>query len=176
MAVMAVSIIKTIFRIVEGATVVGILTLGYSMYHNSQEQSISYGENKAALEYKTGQLTDAKTENDKIKAENSFLLKQIEDLRQQVLAEQVNTKYTKKLLDEADAKSEQLEKNVALLTSALRNADPCAPLREDIRKLEEELQTPDYMSNHLNPAQREQAQSSLDKKYKSLDVCQGSRR
>lgn len=173
---MAVSIIKRISRIVGGATVVGVLGLGYKMYHDSQQQLIASSENKAALEYKTGQLTEAKAENDKIKAENSVLLKQIEDLRQQVLAQQVDTKYTKKLLDEADAKSGELEKNVALLTAEIRNADPCAPIRADIRDLEEKLQVPDYIISHLNPVQREQAQSNLDKKYKSLDVCQGSRR
>lgn len=97
-------------------------------------------------------------------------------MSQQILTEQNNYRYDKKLLDESYEKSKKLEGYVAQLTAMVKNADPCAPIREEITSLEEELQRPTYVMPQLSEVQRAQGQSSLEKKYKSLDVCQSSRR
>ncbi|WP_178122717.1 hypothetical protein [Pseudomonas sp. ANT_J28] len=177
MTLTASSVIKgTIQVVLGGAGVAALLTIAYTMWHDSNEKSTAYGENKAALAFTNGQLVESKSENEKLKAEKESLQKQIDELRQQLLTEQNNSRYDKKLLDESDVKSKQLEVYVAQLSTSLRNSDPCAPLRKEISSLEAELQRPSYVLPRLSDGQRAQAQSSLDKKYNSLDVCQSSHR
>jgi len=177
MTLTASSVIKGTLQVVlGGAGVAALLTIAYTMWHDSNEKSAAYGENKAALAFTNGQLAESKSENEKLKAEKESLQKQIDELRQQLLTEQNNSRYDKKLFDESDAKSKQLEQRVIQLSAALKNADPCAPIRSEISSLEEVLQRPPYVIPRLNDVQRAQAQSSLDKKYVSLDVCQQSQR
>ncbi|MET0775452.1 MAG: hypothetical protein ABWZ65_08190 [Pseudomonas mandelii] len=169
--------IKTTVQVVlGGAGVAALLTIAYTMWHDSNEKSAAYGENKASLAFTKGQLAESKSENEKLKAEKGGLQQQIDDLRKQLLTEQNENKYDKKLLDESDLKSKQLEELVAQLSVSLKNSDPCAHLRKEISSLEQELQRPPYVLPRLNDVQRAQAQSSLEKKYNSLDVCQSSHR
>jgi predicted RNase H-like nuclease (RuvC/YqgF family) len=169
--------IKTTVQVVlGGAGVAALLTIAYTMWHDSNEKSAAYGENKASLAFTKGQLAESKSENEKLKAEKEGLQQQIDDLRKQLLTEQNDNKYDKKLLDESDLKSKQLEERVAQLSVSLKNSDPCAPLRKEISSLEQELQRPPYVLPQLNDVQRTQAESSLEKKYNSLDVCQSSHR
>ena len=165
--------VQLVFR---GAGVAALITIAYTMWHDANERSTAFGENKAALAFANGQLTESKAENEKLKTEKGQLQQQIDDLRQQILTEQNNYRYDKKLLDESYEKSQKLEGYVAQLTAVLRNADPCAPIRQEITSLEKELQRPAYIVPQLSDVQRAQGQSSLEKKYKSLDVCQSSRR
>ncbi|MCI1736263.1 MAG: hypothetical protein LKM38_02540 [Pseudomonas veronii] len=166
----------TIQVVLGGAGVAALLTIAYTMWHDSNEKSTAYGENKAALAFANGQLVESKAENEKLKTEKGNLQQQIDELRQQLLTEQINNRYDKKLLDESDEKSKKLEGYVAQLTTSLKNSDPCAPIREEITSLEEELQRPSYILPRLSDVQRAQGQSSLEKKYNSLDVCQSSHR
>ena len=159
-----------------GAGVVALVTIAYTMWIDSNERSAAYGESKASLAFMTGQLVESKSENQKLKIEKGNLQLQIDDLRKQLLTEQSENKYDKKLLDESELKTKQLEERVAYLSVSLKNADPCAPLRKEINALEKDLQRPDYMGPRLTATQRAQGQSSLDKKYRSLDVCQSPRR
>ncbi|MBP1085377.1 MULTISPECIES: hypothetical protein [Pseudomonas] len=159
-----------------GAGVAALVTIAYTMWHDSTEKSAAFGKNEAALGFANGQLIETKTENEKLKVERANLQQQIDNLRQELLTEQINNKYDKKLLTESNLRTQQLETQVTQLGTSLRNSDPCAILRKDIGALEEELQRPSYSSASLNDLQRTQAQSSLEKKYNSLDVCQSSRR
>lgn len=173
----ASTIVKaTIQTVLGGAGVAALLTIAYTMWHDSTEKSEAYGENKAALGFANGQLVESKAENERLKTEKESLQLQIDQLHQELLTEQANTKYGKKLLDESDQKAKQLEAYVAQLTTSLRNSDPCATLRKQIEDIEEQLQRPTYIVPRLSDLQREQAQSSLEKKYRSLDVCQSSKR
>ncbi|WP_163022920.1 hypothetical protein [Pseudomonas viridiflava] len=159
-----------------GAGVAALVAIAYTMWHDSTEKSAAYGENKAALGYANGQLVEIKAENEKLKSEKVGLQQKIDGLRQELLTEQINNKYDKKLLDESNVRTKQLEAQAAQLNNSLRNSDPCAILRKDIGEIEAELQRPTYMMPRLTELQREQAKSSLEKKYKSLDVCQAARR
>lgn len=165
------TVTKTIIRLVGGAGVAALLTIAYTMWHDSDAKSAAYGENKALLRITTKQLEESKDDIQKLKNEKADLQTVIDGLRQDLLSEQLDNRYNKKLLNEANAKTSQLETNVAKLVALVRTSDPCAPLREEIRELEEQLQTPDWDGRKLNPRQTEQARSSLDKKYTSLDTC-----
>jgi len=171
---------KTIIQVVLGgagiAGVAALLTIAYTMWHDSTERSAEYGENRAALAFTKGQLVESKSENEKLKAEKGSLQLQIDELRKQLLTEQNDNKYDKKLLDESELKTKQLEERVAQMSAALKNSDPCAPIRKEITELEEELQRPSYVIPRLSEIQRAQGESSLEKKYRSLDVCQSYRR
>jgi len=165
----------TIQTLLGGAGVAALLTIAYTMWHDSTEKSEAFGQTKAALDFANGQLVERKAENERLKTEKGTLQLQVDQLRQELLTEQINAKYGKKLLDESDQKAKQLETSVVQLTMSLRNADPCAPLRKQIEEIEQELQRPTYVVPQLSDVQREQGQSSLEKKYRSLDVCQSSK-
>ena len=173
---MASRITRTVLSILGGGSLVALLGLTYQIWHDADEKSAMYGENKAALAFASGQLSEIKAENERLKSEKLDLQKQIDNLRQELLTENTNNKYSKRLLDEGDNKTKQLETVVAQLSTSLKNADPCAPLRKDISDLEDQLQRPEYILPRLNATQREQAKVMLDKKYTSLDICQSSRR
>lgn len=169
--------IKATFKVVlRGAGVAALVTIAYTMLKDANDRSTAYGENKASLAYTKGQLAESKSENEKLKAEKGSLQLQIDDLRKQLLTEQNDNKYDKKLLAESELKNKLLEERATQLSASLKNSDPCAPLRKEISSLEQELQRPPYVLPRLNDVQRAQAESSLEKKYKSLDVCQSYRR
>lgn len=177
MSFTALGLIKSIAKVLfGGAGVAALVTIAYTMWSDSNERSAAYGESKASLAFMNGQLVESKSENQKLKVEKENLQLQIDDLRKQLLTEQSENKYDKKLLDESELKTKQLEERVAHLSVSLINADPCAPLRKEINALEKDLQRPDFIVPRLSAIQRAQGQSSLEKKYRSLDVCQSPRR
>jgi len=150
---------------------VAILSLVYTMWHDSREESAANGENRAALAFTKGRLTETTAENLKLKDEVAALQKRIDEARQELTTEQLNNRYDKRLLEESTTRQKQLETQVDQLRSSLAKSDPCAPLHAAIDGLERALQVPTYRLPHLNGMQRKQAEESLAKKYRSLDVC-----
>lgn len=169
-------IVKAGLAIFGAASSVAILSLVYTMWHDSREESAANGETRATLAFTKGQLTEKTAENLKLKDEVAALQNRIEELRQELITEQLNNRYDKRLLEESTAHQKELDTQVTQLKTALAKADPCAPLRSAIDSLEQDLQMPSYVVGHLNEIQRKQAEVSLAKKYQSLDVCQSARR
>ncbi|MBF8692367.1 hypothetical protein [Pseudomonas fulva] len=170
------AILRGIVGTASAAGLAAIVTIAYTMWHDSKEESAANGENRAALAFTKGQLTEKTAENLKLKEEAAALQNRIEELRQELTTEQLNNRYDKRLLEESMAHQKELGTQVTQLKAALAKSDPCAPLRSAIDSLEESLQIPRYMDGHLNETQTRQAEVSLAKKYQSLDVCQSARR
>lgn len=67
-------ILKAIVQLVfGGAGVAALITIAYTMWHDSNERSTAFGENKAALAFSNGQLVESKAENERLKAERGQL-------------------------------------------------------------------------------------------------------
>lgn len=169
-------IVRGIVGTASAAGLAAVVTIAYTMWHDSKEESSINGETRAALAFTKGQLTEKTAENLKLKDEVAALQNRIEELRQQLTTEQLNNRYDKKLLEESTAHQKELDTQVTQLKIALAKSDPCAPLRSAIDSLEEDLQKPSYIFGHLNETQRKQAEVSLAKKYQSLNVCQSAGR
>ena len=165
-------VFKVIIQILfKGAGAAALITIAYTIWHDSKEESIANGENRAALEFTKGQLAEKTAENLRLKGEIAALRRETDDLRQELITQQVNSRYDKKLLEESTTKQTQLNAQVVKLSSRLAKSDPCEALRAAIEDLERDLQVPTYRLQHLNEMQRKQAEVSLAKKYRSLDIC-----
>lgn len=165
------AIVRGILGTASAAGLAAVVTIAYTMWHDSKEESAANGETRASLAFTKGQLAEKNAENLKLKDEIAVLRKTTDDLRQELITEQVNNRYDRKMLEESTTKQSQLSSQVVKLSSALAKSDPCAPLREAIDGLERDLQLPEHRLQHLNEMQRKQAEVSLAKKYQSLDVC-----
>ena len=177
MAISILAVAKKIIRIsAQGAVVAALVTIAYTMWNDSKVESTRNGETKALLTITTKQLEESKTENLKLQEEKNQKQSVVDTLHQQLLAEQVDNKYTKKLLEEANTKIKAQEIQLEQLARLAKASDLCTPLRLQIAEIEELLQRSTLDAFSPKGAQREQLVLSLSEKTKTLNICLSARR
>lgn len=177
MAISIPAVAKTLIRIsVQGAGVAALVTIAYTMWNDSKVESTTNGETKALLTITTKQLEESKIENLKLQEEKNHKQSVVDTLHQQLLAEQVDNKYTKKLLEEATTKIKAQEIQLEQLARLAKASDPCTPVRLQIAEIEELLQRSSLDAFSPKGVQREQLALSLSEKNKTLNICLGARR
>lgn len=167
---------RGIFQLLVGGGFAAMAAIAYTIWHDSKEDAVAYGETKALLASTTEKLKESKAEIEKLVSEKKDIQQQADSFRQDLLAEQVDNKYNKRLLDESINKTKAQDTQLGQLVQIIKAGDPCAPIREEIKKIEDLLQQPSYDAFAPKEEQREQAKLNLEKKYRTLNTCLGSRK
>jgi len=160
---------------VQGAGVAALITIAYTMWNDSKVESSANGETKALLTITTKQLEESKAENLKLQDEKKQAQSTADNLYQQLLNEQVDNKYTKKLLGEANTKIRTQELQLEQLARLAKSTDPCAEVKLQISEIEKLLRRPSYDAFAPQGEQRDQLAVTLHEKNNTLNICLGAR-
>ena len=167
---------KTLIRTsVQGAGVAALITIAYTMWSDSKAESASNAETRALLAITTKQFEESKVENLKLKEEKKQSQSTADNLYQQVLTEQADSKYTKRLLDEANTKIKALDIQLEQLVRLAKSNDPCADVKLQISEIEKLLRRPSYDAFAPQGKQRDQLAVTLTEKNNTLNICLGAR-
>lgn len=156
------------------ASLIALLTLTYTIWRDSKVDSVAYGETKALLATTIEQLKEAKSENSKLTDEITELKRAADGLRQNLLTEEMDNKYNKRLLDESLGKMKVQDVQLEQFSRLVKANEPCSPIRLQIAEIEKILRRPSYDAFAPQGEQREQLAVNLNEKYKTLNACFGS--
>lgn len=166
---------RIVMRVLGSASIIALFTLTYSIWRDSKVDSVAYGETKALLSTTTDQLKEAKAENLKLTDEIKELQRTVEALRQNLLTEETDNRYSKRLLEESLVKVKAQEIQLEQTARLVKTDDPCSLIRQQIVEIEKMLQKPGYDAFAPKGDQRKQLALNLNEKYRNLNACFGYR-